>query len=99
MGGENRCLETWFRQMISKAESMRLHLDWWGNCRTCRFWHGTDKVSSREGAPDFVQPRWNDSPCTNPKSPLFGQECTTEGECKKWDSFDVDVALEALVAP
>ena len=47
---------------IDRADSVRLHEDWWGKCRTCRFWQVT----------------------------------TTEGHCRQWDSFDVDVALETM---
>ncbi len=78
---------------LGSNESKRLHLDWWGKCRTCRFWDGADKISPREGREPMVQIRWEPAPCTNPASPLYGQETRTEGHCKKWDSFDVDVAL------
>lgn len=71
---------------LSKSENFRIHLDWWGKCWTCVFWLGdrTDVLSV--------------SPCTNPKSPLFNEETHTGGHCKKWDSHDIDVALDALYA-
>lgn len=72
---------------MDKEESKRLHMDWWGKCRTCRFWQGTD-----EG--DNV--RWNPGQCVNPESELYQQETWTEGHCVKWDSFDIDVAFEIL---
>jgi hypothetical protein len=83
---------------VSKQESVRLHEDWWGKCRTCRFWNGADKVREREGREPLVSLRWEDSPCENPMSPWFGQVTSTEGECSKWDSFDVDTAL-AVIEP
>lgn len=73
--------------MISKDESKRLHMDWWGKCRTCLFWAGTDEGNSV---------RWNPGPCMNPKSDLYQQETWTEGYCSKWDSFDIEVALEMM---
>ena len=70
---------------MDKPESIRLHMDWWGKCRTCRHWQGTDGERG--------EPRWNPGPCTNSESPLFNQETWTEGHCEKWDSFDIDTAL------
>ena len=81
---------------ISHAESVRLHEDWWGKCRTCRFWHGEDEVKVREGREPLVQLRWHKAPCENPASPLHGETTSTEGHCSKWDSFDT--ALAALGA-
>jgi hypothetical protein len=80
--------------MIDKDMSRRLHMDWWGKCRTCRYWHGTDAGdgSGRMGN----QVRWQDSPCTNPASDRYQEVTTTEGHCSKWDSFDVETALELL---
>ncbi len=34
--------------------------------------------------------------CSNENSSLFEQETWTEGHCSKWDSFDIDTALEFL---
>lgn len=73
---------------ISREESIRIHEDWWGKCRSCRFWHGSDEP------PRHV--KWNPAPCTNPDSPLFQQETWTEGHCRKWDSFDIDLAFELM---
>ncbi len=69
---------------ISKEESRRLHIDWWGKCRTCRFWASTD--------PRRMEP----AQCTNPRSNMLNQETWTEGHCPQWDSFDIDTALEVL---
>ena len=81
---------------IDRAESVRLHEDWWGKCRTCRFWNGATAI--REGADGsrLVHLRWDDAECENPRSLLVGQVTTTEGHCRQWDSFDVDVALETM---
>ncbi len=73
--------------MIDKEESIRLHMGWWGMCRTCRHWTGTDSED---------RPRWHPGKCTNPKSPLFEEETWISGECPKWDSFDIDTALEIM---
>ncbi len=75
--------------MLDKAESIRLHYDWWGKCRTCAFWDGAD-------GPRGNQPRWEDSPCTNPRSESFNEITDTDFGCKKWDSFDLDTALELI---
>ena len=80
---------------ISHDESVRLHEDWWGKCRTCRFWHGADEVRPREGTTPLIMIRWRDARCENPRSPLVGEVTTTNGHCPQWDSFDVDVALGA----
>jgi hypothetical protein len=69
---------------MDKKESIRLHTDWWGKCRTCLFWQGSDERRMANGI------------CKNPKSDLFEQETWTEGHCKKWDSFDIETALELL---
>ena len=68
--------------MIDKEESIRLHYDWWGQCRTCIFWSSPD--------------RWIAGKCTNKKSVLFEEETWTEGHCEKWDSFDIETAFEFL---
>ena len=69
---------------MDKQESKRLHMDWWGKCRTCRFWQGSDEIRMSPGI------------CKNPISDLFEQETWTEGHCNKWDSFDIDTALEVM---
>ena len=79
---------------MDKQESKRLHMDWWGKCRTCRFWQGTNAGDGSGSMGN--QTRWNPGLCNNPKSPLFEQETWTEGHCDKWDSFDIDVALEMM---
>lgn len=75
---------------MTKEESRRLHMDWWGKCRTCKFWEGTD------GFDVVFHPRWNPGLCNNKESLLYNQETWTEGHCEKWDSFDIDTALEML---
>lgn len=70
--------------MIDKEESIRLHYDWWGQCRTCEFWVGSDPT------------RMNPGICKNSKSDLFEQETWTEGHCSKWNSFDTETAIEFL---
>lgn len=64
---------------VSKEESIRLHTDWYGKCRTCEFWGGTD-------SPGHL--RWNPGLCNNEKSDLYKVETWTEGHCEHWSSFD-----------
>jgi hypothetical protein len=68
---------------VDKAESIRIHLDWWGQCRTCEFWNG-DRGTG--GIP------WGE--CSNPKS--MNKRTTSDGDCKGWDSFDYEGACGAL---
>ncbi len=81
---------------VGSAESRRLHEDWWGKCRTCRFWDGADEVRPREGMGPLISLRMKPAICTNPKSDMVGQETWTEGNCDKWDSFDVEMALSLV---
>ena len=68
-------------------ESLRLHTDWWGKCRTCAFWTG-----------DRVERGLATGSCSSPCSPLARQETTSEGYCSKWDTFDEGVAFDLLKA-
>ena len=79
---------------MNKEQSKLIHMDWWGKCRTCRFWQGTD-VGNGDGTMSN-QVRWKDGPCSNPSSDLYIQETSIEGHCSKWDSFDIETALEIL---
>jgi len=76
---------------MDKEESIRIHSDWWGKCRSCRFWQGTDNNTG-----PIKHLRWNPGLCTQPDSPLFEQETWTEGHCEKWDSFDIETAFEIM---
>lgn len=76
----------------SKEDSILIHEDWWGKCRSCRFWNGKD-------AKNFagrITPRWEPAKCENPASELYQQETWTEGHCPKWDSFDIETAFELM---
>lgn len=70
---------------MDQAESYRIHLDWWGKCRTCEFWEG-----NRENA----QPAT--AKCSCASSDRYGLRSTWDGHCDQWDSFDTDVALQVL---
>lgn len=72
---------------VSKEESIRLHMDWWGKCRTCRHWNGADDAN-------FI--RWQPAKCENKDSDLYGQETHIGVHCPKWDSFDIDTALSLM---
>jgi hypothetical protein len=84
---------------ISHDESVRLHEDWWGKCRTCRFWHGDDEVRPYQGHNTIVHLRWHDAKCENPKSPLHSMDMDHNGHCPQWDSFDMDTALQVMFDP
>lgn len=68
-------------------ESRRIHLDWWGKCRTCRWYPGNREERSTHPDP----PR-----CVNEMSPFWFEGVRWSGHCGEWDSFDVDVALEIM---
>ena len=75
---------------MERAESIRLHLDWWGKCRTCAHWRSQSRLTP--------WPMYNRGVCLNPQSP-FGdgiQETHSDGYCKKWDTFDEDVAFALM---
>jgi hypothetical protein len=70
---------------LAESEKLRIHIDWWGKCRTCTHWSG-DRVSMKEG------------PCVAPGGPLQGQVTWTEGHCAAWTTFDAAIAAQALSA-
>ena len=65
----------------NKAEAARLLVDWWGECRTCRFWSGEIARAA---------------PCTNERSPNHGYPVESDGYCPQWDPKNLDVALRVL---
>ncbi len=67
-----------------KEFSIRVHENWWGKCRSCLFWKGSDERRMESGT------------CDNPASDMYKKETWTEGHCVKWDSFDINTALELL---
>ena len=69
----------------NKEESIRIHLDWWGECLTCRHWTG-----------DRTQTGNSEGTCASKDSDLGGQVTYQCGRCKWWDSFDPVTALEML---
>ena len=71
--------------MSLNPEALRLHLDWWGKCLTCQHWRG-DREQLEDGL------------CDQSLSDLGGQITTSEGWCKKWDSYAIDEATEILQA-
>lgn len=69
-----------------KELSVRIHIDWLYQCRTCEHWDGR-----REFLPLGESENGH---CINNKSPLF-KECTSScGHCECWDSYDYETALE-----
>jgi len=70
----------------NRGESRRLHLDWYGLCRTCANWG--DKVGAwKRGSLDVYV-------CGCSESELSGQHTTSSGLCPKWESFDPEVESE-----
>ena len=77
---------------LGSQESRRLHMDWWGKCRTCRFWNGADQIFGDNKKRLRLMP----AKCENPRSTMHGEEVWSDGHCPQWDSFDIDIALEVL---
>ena len=71
--------------MLDKAERERIHLDWWGKCRTCRWWNSTND-----------RPNMGEFSCFAEASTLYLQRTTSSGYCTEWDSFDIDTAIEIM---
>ena len=70
---------------MDPAESHRIHLDWWGKCRTCEHWQGNREKSEPATAK-----------CDCGMSDRCGLRSTWDGYCKEWDSFDIDTALQIM---
>lgn len=77
---------------ISKKESRRLLIDWWGKCWTCKHWAGD--MSGTDDIAQYAVLRM--APCTNPESALHAEVTSTGGYCEKWDPWDDTTALELL---
>ena len=75
---------TRYADMKHPPEAIRLHLDWWGKCRTCSFWEG-DRTQVKN-------PAW----CGNALSALFRSDVHAEGHCKEWDTYDIEAAVALL---
>lgn len=69
-----------------KELSKRIHLDWWGYCRSCHFWKTNDPERF-----DITNTK-----CGNINSPMFDENTWTEGKCDYWDSYDTDTAIEVM---
>lgn len=67
---------------LSEDERKRLLDDWWGKCRTCKYWTGEDSTEN-----GIYHPRWKPGLCTNEKSKLYKEETWTEGYCEEWEEF------------
>jgi len=70
---------------MTPEESKRLHLDWWGKCRTCKHWNSTSD-----------RPNMGRFSCFAEKSELHLHRTSSSGHCPEWDSFDEDTALAVL---
>lgn len=73
--------------MTDHTASQHLHIEYWGECLTCRFWKGA-RISAAQ--PPAL--------CGCADSPLANQLTHSWGYCPKWDSFDIDVAFEVMQA-
>jgi hypothetical protein len=74
----------------SEEFSLRIHIDWWGKCRTCKEWDG-ERVKGFMGR------------CQHPLAAFRGCETDSDGPrtkdlrpCPDWESYDEDGALAAL---
>lgn len=67
---------------ISKTESRRLHLDWWGKCRTCLHWTGDMSNIGVISAGAVLR----HGTCTSERSSLYGEETSTDGHCPEWNT-------------
>jgi len=63
--------------------SLRIHIDWWGKCRTCKEWDG-ERVQGFQGK------------CDHPQGVFRGSTTTSEGRCPDWESYDYEGACAAL---
>lgn len=66
-------------------ESIRIHLDWWGQCRTCKNWSTEKGRMMIEGE------------CRCDKSPFYSLETWRDGRCGEWETFDPMGAEKALI--
>jgi hypothetical protein len=66
-------------KMIKLSERVRYQLDWYGECRTCKFW-------------DCDRGNLTQSPCMNQKSDLYQKVTTSGGDCKHWVNFDEEAS-------
>jgi hypothetical protein len=73
------------QRIVSPEESYRIHLDWWGKCRTCTHWEGPREKSAPRTAK-----------CSSASSDRYGLRSTWDGYCPEWDSFDTDTALQVM---
>lgn len=72
---------------MDTVASQHLHIEYWGECLTCRFWTGLRHSAVQQSAR-----------CTSADSPLANQLTKSYGYCPKWDSFDIDVAFQVMQA-
>jgi len=58
------------------SERIRIHLDWYGECRTCEFWKGDRADVHYMGE------------CGNKESDMYLKDTTHCGHCRWWKTFD-----------
>lgn len=75
------------------SEAIRLHVDWWGKCRTCKWW---DPVDAQREAVSWDERGALTGICRGKKSVLFDVMTGPEGDCVEWDSYDVDAAIVVM---
>lgn len=74
-----------------EGEAVRLHEDWFGQCRTCKHWQ-----AERREALSVKQRGSHDGVCGCEASPGFEKRTGTEDRCEEWDSYDADAALRVM---
>ena len=74
--------------ILKLSEKVRLHLDWWGKCRTCKYWDGDRTILS------FGNCSCKDSQFYAHKDKYIASPiCTYQDTiCEKWCSFDIEAA-------
>jgi hypothetical protein len=66
---------------VRRSEELRIHMDWWGKCRSCQFWLG-DRETMADGM------------CNQPRGDFGGEITTSEGHCGNWESYAIEAAME-----
>jgi hypothetical protein len=74
--------------VTTDSEPVRLHKDWWGQCRTCKWWAPIGGTREGRGALSGF--------CECRKSRFCHLASARYTECEQWDSYDVDAAIVVM---
>ncbi len=70
------------------SEKVRLHLDWWSKCRTCKYWDG-NRTNLSFGNCACKNSQFYADKTKYIASPICTYQDTT---CENWSSFDLEAA-------